>query len=57
MKYINMKSGQGVETVDEFETYKEAKLMLIEYRLSDSSHLYYISQRCCNDWRLREWKI
>ena len=52
MKYINMKSGftKEIETVDQFETYKETKEMLKEYRISDPYDSYYISQRCCKDW-------
>ena len=48
--YIQRK-GQGyLETVDEFDTNAEARKMVKEYRLSDSSAHYYISQRCCIDW-------
>lgn len=51
MFYIQRK-GQGLlETVDEFPTLKEAKAMLSEYRLGDQSAHYYISQRCCKDWK------
>jgi len=40
--------GQGQrETVDEFETRKEARAMLTEYRMSDPSARYYLSQRPC----------
>lgn len=51
MHYIQRKDGKQLETVDEFETYKEAKEMLKEYRLSDDSGHYYISSRACKDWR------
>ena len=51
MQYINIKNGGAVESVDEFETYKEAKEMVKEYNLSDSYNHYYISQRCTNDWK------
>ena len=51
MKYIQRKDGKYLETVDEFETYKEAKVMLKEYRLSDPYAEYYISSRCCKAWR------
>ena len=51
MVYIQRK-GQGyLETVDEFETRKEARAMLTEYQLSDYSAEYYISSRPCNDWK------
>ena len=51
MRYIQRKDQFGLETVDEFETYKEAKEMLKEYQLSDYSAIYYISQRPCNNWK------
>ena len=51
MKYIQRKDGKMLETVDEFETFKEAKAMVKEYRLSDSSAEYYISSRACKEWR------
>lgn len=52
--YIQRKDGKDLETVDEFETYKEAKAMVKEYRLSDSAADYYISSRCCKHWRAIE---
>lgn len=39
------------ETVDEFESRKEARAMLAEYRMSDPCGTYYLSQRCCKAWR------
>lgn len=33
--YIQRRDGKRLETVDEFETRKEATAMLAEYRLSD----------------------
>ena len=33
MTYINIKNKGIVETIDEFSTYKEALLMIREYRL------------------------
>lgn len=54
MKYINRKClycPQEIETVDEFESLKEAELMLIEYRVSDTSGVYYISQRATKEWK------
>lgn len=48
--YIQRK-GQGIrETVDQFETRKEARAMLAEYRLADPSADYYISSRACRGW-------
>ena len=50
-KYIQ-RNGQGfLETVDEFETQKEARAMLLEYQLSDPSADYYTSGRACKGWR------
>ena len=55
MKYIQRKDSYGnFETVDEFESNKEGKSMLKEYRLSDKSAYYYISKRCCKDWQEEE---
>jgi len=52
MKYIQRKDSYGnFETVDEFESRKEAKNMLKEYRLGDKSAYYYISQKPCRDWQ------
>ena len=54
--YINTKTSQGIETVDEFDynTLKDrtyAKEMLKNYRLSDRTSSYYFSQKCTNLWR------
>lgn len=51
MKYIQRKDGSQLETVDEFETRKEARAMLTEYRMADPTAEHYISSRPCNDWR------
>ena len=51
MKYIQRKGNGYLETVDEFATSKEARAMLKEYRLSDPSAHFYISQRACKGWR------
>lgn len=53
MNYINIKNGGVVETVDEFETHKEAKEMVKEYNLSDVNNHYYISNRCTKEWRVK----
>lgn len=50
MHYIQRRDRWGLETVDEFTTYKEARAMLAEYRLSDPSADYYISRRPCKAW-------
>jgi len=51
MNYIQLRSLCGLETVDEFETRKEARAMLAEYRTADQSGNYYISTRACKAWR------
>ncbi len=51
MKYIQRKDSNGVETVDQCETLKEARCLLNEYRLSDPYAEYYISQRATKEWR------
>ena len=50
MVYIQRKDGKQLETVDQFETRKEARAMLAEYRLGDSSAHYYLSQKACKEW-------
>jgi len=51
MYYIQRKDEKDLETVDEFTTRKEAREMLKEYRLSDSSAHYYLSTRVCKNWK------
>jgi len=51
MNYIQRKDSQYLETVDQFESRKEARAMLAEYRMSDPYADYYISTRACKDWR------
>ena len=51
MIYIQCKGGEGLETVDEAETYAEARAMLNEYRMSDKASTYYLSKRACKAWR------
>ena len=53
MCYINIKNGGEVETVDEFDTAKEARAMRSEYQLSDIYNIYYLSKRCTKAWRER----
>jgi len=52
MRYIQRKDSQfnTLETVDQFDTFKEAREMVAEYRMSEPSARYYISQRPCKDW-------
>lgn len=51
MVYIQRKDQYQLETVDQFETRKEAREMVAEYRISDPYGLYYLSSRCCKDWK------
>ena len=51
MLYIQRKGDGYLETVDEFETRKEALAMLKEYRMSDPTARFYISTRACKAWR------
>lgn len=52
MYYIQRKDGKQLETVDQFETYKEAKKMVKEYRMiGDRSAHYYVSTRACKHWK------
>lgn len=53
MIYIQRRDSRHLETVDEFETMKEARAMLAEYRLSDPSAYYYTSRRPCKAWTTR----
>lgn len=50
MIYIQRKSAGYLETIDAFDTIKEARDMLNEYQLSDSSAEYYLSRRACKAW-------
>lgn len=54
MWYIQRRDGRDLETIDEFETFKEAREMRKEYQISDSSVHYYVSSRCCKHWRESE---
>ena len=52
MIYINIKENGKVETLDQFETYREAKAMLKEYCIA-SPYYYgaYLSSRCTKEWK------
>ena len=56
MIYINGKyQNQETETVDQFETRKEAKEMIKEYRIAYGPEWsLWLSQRSTNDWRKKE---
>lgn len=51
MIYIQRKGNGYLETVDEFTTRNEARAMLAEYRMSDPTGHFYLSQRACRSWR------
>lgn len=51
MVYVQRKDGKDLETVDEFETWKEARETVKEYRISDTSAEYYLSSRPCKAWK------
>jgi hypothetical protein len=50
MTYIQRKGDGYLETVDEFNTRKEARAMLSEYQLGDPYGHYYLSSRACKGW-------
>ena len=47
MTYIQRKGNGYLETVDQFETYKEARSAIREYHQSDTTAHYYLSSRAC----------
>ena len=54
MTYLNIKDpySKEIETIDQFETRKEARKMLKEYRLASSYYSgLYLSQRSTSDWK------
>jgi hypothetical protein len=51
MYYIQRKDARQLETVDQFDTWKETKAMLDEYRIADPYAQYYSSKRACKEWR------
>ena len=53
MVYIQRKGDGYLETVDEFDTWKEARKMVSEYSFADPYGYYYLSRRCCNHWRVK----
>jgi hypothetical protein len=53
MVYINWKVSGKVETVDQFETRKEAKAAIPEYQMACMYQgEVYLSSRCTNDWSI-----
>jgi hypothetical protein len=51
MHYIQRKDSKQLETVDEFETYREAAAMCNEYSVADPTARYYVSKRPCKSWK------
>jgi len=54
MLYINIKTSQhSTETIDQFETRKEAREMLREYRIAykETGLNLYLSTRSTKQWR------
>ena len=51
MYYINWKQSGQVETIDQADTYKEAKFLLSEYILAYGGGYIYISSRSTKEWR------
>ena len=50
--YINYKGGEGKETVDEFDSPKEAREAIKHYRQSDPAGEYWLSSKCCSNWKV-----
>ena len=50
MTYIQRKEDNQLETVDQFDSYREAKEMIKEYWLSDPYAIYYLSSKACRAW-------
>lgn len=48
--YIQRKGDGQLETVDQFDTRKDALETVKEYRISDRSAGFYISRRACKGW-------
>jgi len=48
--YVQRRDNNYLETVDEFNSMKEARTALKEYRLSDKVGTYYLSSRACKAW-------
>jgi len=48
--YIQREGNGYLETVGEFDTRKEAREMLAEYRIADPYAEHYISSRPCANW-------
>lgn len=52
MYYINRRSGNNFETVDEFETREEAEKMKAEYQMSEHGKAFFtVSKTMCSNWK------
>lgn len=50
-RFINIKYKSGNrETIDEFDSVKEARENLKEYRMASPDTTFYISRRFCKGW-------
>jgi len=49
--FINRKDNRQIETIDEFNSSKEAYAMVCEYNLSDPFAQYYVAKHACKAWR------
>ena len=49
--YINRRDGRTVETVDQTDNAQNARFLVREYSLADSSAEYYFSSRCSACWK------
>jgi hypothetical protein len=49
--YIQRLGNGYRETVDEFDSRKEARAMLAEYQMADPTAHHYLSSRPCANWR------
>ena len=55
MTYINIKEYGEVETLEQFESRKEARQVLNEYRCSNEWYANaYLSSRCTKDWKNKD---
>ena len=57
MTYIQFKSRFGLETIDQFDTRKEARKMLEEYRMAfGNESIVYLSSRACKDYHSQNYR-
>ena len=57
MTYIQFKSRFGLETIDQFDTRKEARKMLEEYRMAfGNDSIVYLSNRACKDYHSQNYR-